>query len=275
MRGVNCGAPPYPGGYDWYPCQHERFIQQENGQWVNNVTYCGGRKDVCQTDIIVTVANVSLPAPGVVHHEANSEISTKSSWNIYLLCHSLSRMSRPLHQTSSAVDMVDLAAVHRRPAISPVGGLAARVLAPPGLRPHALVNITNINGSIRLFWFGRRKSYLFSLMKLSNLTETCSGCKCFTNVPSQEKTFVYYILFIYGWCHEPITWPSLCIFVYRLCNTIPVDRLTSIAQPGLKPSLAVPYFYTTPQPQSTTSTCQQGLKDNLWPYYIYQSYSNW
>ena len=25
-----------------YPCQHERFIQQENGQWINNVTYCSG-----------------------------------------------------------------------------------------------------------------------------------------------------------------------------------------------------------------------------------------
>ena len=28
LWGVNCGEAPYPGGYDWYPCQHERFIQQ-------------------------------------------------------------------------------------------------------------------------------------------------------------------------------------------------------------------------------------------------------
>jgi len=69
IRGLNCGSPPYPGGYDWYPCQHERFIKQENGQWINNVTYCGGVKDKCRTDIIVTIANVSLPAPGVVHHD--------------------------------------------------------------------------------------------------------------------------------------------------------------------------------------------------------------
>merc|ERR1712123_167503 len=69
LRGVNCGEDPYPGGYDWYPCQHERFIQQKNGQWVNNVTYCGGDKDSCVTDIIVTIANVSMTHPGVVHHD--------------------------------------------------------------------------------------------------------------------------------------------------------------------------------------------------------------
>jgi hypothetical protein len=27
LRGLNCGETPYPGGYDWYPCQHERFIR--------------------------------------------------------------------------------------------------------------------------------------------------------------------------------------------------------------------------------------------------------
>jgi len=69
LRGVNCGADPYPGGYDWYPCQHERFIKQASGQWVNNVTYCGGVKDKCVTDMIVTIANVSMTHPGVVHHD--------------------------------------------------------------------------------------------------------------------------------------------------------------------------------------------------------------
>ena len=33
------------------------------------VTYCGGAEDKCITDMIVTVANVSMPAPGVVHHD--------------------------------------------------------------------------------------------------------------------------------------------------------------------------------------------------------------
>jgi len=69
LWGVNCGEAPYPGGYDWYPCQHERFIQQDNGQWINNVTYCGGRHDKCDTNIIVTIANVSMAVPGVVHHD--------------------------------------------------------------------------------------------------------------------------------------------------------------------------------------------------------------
>ena len=69
LRGVNCGDDVYPGGYDWYPCQHERFIKDEAGQWINKVTYCGGSEDKCITDMIVTVANVSMPSPGVVHHD--------------------------------------------------------------------------------------------------------------------------------------------------------------------------------------------------------------
>jgi len=69
LRGINCGESPYPGGYDWYPCQHERFIKAAEGHWINNVTYCGGRHDKCTTDIIVTIANVSMPAPGVVNHK--------------------------------------------------------------------------------------------------------------------------------------------------------------------------------------------------------------
>ena len=76
-----------------YPCQHERFIQQENGQWINNVTYCSGiyvfiyfllmqfhekyhnyfffsgKHDECTTEIIVTIANISLPSPGVIKHD--------------------------------------------------------------------------------------------------------------------------------------------------------------------------------------------------------------
>ena len=58
-----------PGGYDWYPCQHERFIRQKSGQWINNVTYCAGKEDKCVSDMIVTIANVSLPSPGVVRHD--------------------------------------------------------------------------------------------------------------------------------------------------------------------------------------------------------------
>ena len=63
---MNCGhLPSYPGGYDWYPCQHERFTYQEDKkQWINTVTYCGGKDSVCNTGNIITVANVSLPVPG-------------------------------------------------------------------------------------------------------------------------------------------------------------------------------------------------------------------
>ena len=69
IRGLNCGYGDFPGGYDWYPCQHERFIKQESGQWINNVTYCDGKHNECTSDFIITIANVSLPAPGVVRHE--------------------------------------------------------------------------------------------------------------------------------------------------------------------------------------------------------------
>ena len=33
------------------------------------MTYCGGSSDKCMTEMIVTVANVSMPSPGVVHHD--------------------------------------------------------------------------------------------------------------------------------------------------------------------------------------------------------------
>ena len=68
--GLNCGEGDYPGGYDGYPCQHERFVRQgSDGQWINNVTYCSGKHDVCDSEIIVTIANISLSHPGVVLHE--------------------------------------------------------------------------------------------------------------------------------------------------------------------------------------------------------------
>jgi len=98
LKGVNCGQlgngtqslaqgrpnptptipSGYPGGYDWYPCQHERFVKSNGhdfpnptSSWVNNITYCGGGNGglkECSTSIIDTVANVSLTSPGVIHH---------------------------------------------------------------------------------------------------------------------------------------------------------------------------------------------------------------
>jgi len=99
IKGINCGQvsdgspfhpgagyPPldptpgksFPGGYDWYPCQHERFVRSTGrdypnptSPWVNNITYCGGANGglaQCNTSVINTVANVTLCAPGVVCH---------------------------------------------------------------------------------------------------------------------------------------------------------------------------------------------------------------
>jgi len=67
IRGVNCGqSAEYPGGYDWYPCQQERFTKNKVGQWMNTCTYCAGQNNECTTGNIVTMANISLPQPGVV-----------------------------------------------------------------------------------------------------------------------------------------------------------------------------------------------------------------
>ncbi len=33
------------------------------------MTYCSGKDNVCDAEFIVTIANVSLPAPGVVVHD--------------------------------------------------------------------------------------------------------------------------------------------------------------------------------------------------------------
>jgi hypothetical protein len=99
IKGVNCGqvadgtpfhpemlpkreptkGKNFPGGYDWYPCQHERIVRstghdypEPSSPWVNNITYCGGSNGglaECSTPIIDTVANITMCAPGVVCHE--------------------------------------------------------------------------------------------------------------------------------------------------------------------------------------------------------------
>eukprot|EP01065_Artemidia_motanka_P053034 TRINITY_DN973_c0_g1_i2.p2 TRINITY_DN973_c0_g1~~TRINITY_DN973_c0_g1_i2.p2 ORF type:complete len:330 (+),score=118.73 TRINITY_DN973_c0_g1_i2:59-991(+) len=99
IKGINCGqtadgtpfhpgagypqlqptpGKSFPGGYDWYPCQHERFVRSSGHDypnpttpWVNNITYCGGANgglQQCNTSVINTVANITLCAPGVVCH---------------------------------------------------------------------------------------------------------------------------------------------------------------------------------------------------------------
>jgi len=65
VKGVNCGQEEWPGAYDWYPCQHARFVLVED-DWVNNTTYCGGQNSVCETDIIVTIPVATLPSSGYI-----------------------------------------------------------------------------------------------------------------------------------------------------------------------------------------------------------------
>lgn len=70
FQGQNCGQDEvWHGAYDWLPCQHGRFVKVDDGNWINNTTFCGGKDSVCITDIIVTIPILSLPSPGVVKHD--------------------------------------------------------------------------------------------------------------------------------------------------------------------------------------------------------------
>ncbi len=69
VKGQNCGQEGWPGGYDWYPCQHGRFLEEEDGSWINNTTYCAGSDSVCTSPILVTTPDIYLTAPGVVRHD--------------------------------------------------------------------------------------------------------------------------------------------------------------------------------------------------------------
>jgi len=69
VRGVNCGQDDvWRGGYDWYPCQHARYIRFGDG-WINNTTYTGGADSVPTTDPIVTIPTAQLAAPGLIRLE--------------------------------------------------------------------------------------------------------------------------------------------------------------------------------------------------------------
>ena len=84
VSGVNCGQDDvWTGGYDWYPCQHERYLRYEGAcdegelsvcrfedGWINNTTYCGGKESVCTTDQIVTIPHATMPTPGHTKQKA-------------------------------------------------------------------------------------------------------------------------------------------------------------------------------------------------------------
>ena len=66
---MNCGQnEEWYGGQDWLPCQHGRFKQLDNGQWINNTTFCNGIDNVCTSGTLVTIPELILIGPGVVRH---------------------------------------------------------------------------------------------------------------------------------------------------------------------------------------------------------------
>ena len=80
IRGLNCGTnEAYPGGYDWFPCGHERWSQLEDGRWINRISFCAGADNKCLSRGggagIRTVANVTLHRPGVLRHEYDSALA--------------------------------------------------------------------------------------------------------------------------------------------------------------------------------------------------------
>ena len=40
----------------------------EGSQWIDHISYCGGKNNTCTTPMINTTANVSITAPGVMTH---------------------------------------------------------------------------------------------------------------------------------------------------------------------------------------------------------------
>jgi len=88
IAGLNCGvSDDYPGGYDWFPCQHERWTQREDGSWYNSISFCAGKDNSCISRGggagIKTIANASLPSPGVIRHEYDSALSPQiEHWRV-------------------------------------------------------------------------------------------------------------------------------------------------------------------------------------------------
>ena len=71
--GQSCGQEDehgvWAGAYDWYPCSHARFFQVEEGEWINNTTYCAGSDSNCVGDPLVTAPQVYWSSPGVLRHD--------------------------------------------------------------------------------------------------------------------------------------------------------------------------------------------------------------
>jgi len=70
LSGLNCGQDEnWPGGFDYFPCQRDEFIQFGEDYWLDYIAYCGGKNDTCTTPLVSTVANATISAPGVMRHD--------------------------------------------------------------------------------------------------------------------------------------------------------------------------------------------------------------
>lgn len=69
LKGLNCGQPGWPAGFDFFPCQYDDFIPGENGEFgTDHIGYCGGSNNSCATPMLKTVANWTISKPGVLAH---------------------------------------------------------------------------------------------------------------------------------------------------------------------------------------------------------------
>jgi hypothetical protein len=69
LKGLNCGQPGWPAGFDYFPCQYDDFIPGENGEdGIDHIGYCGGSNNSCSTPMLKTVANWTIKKPGVLTH---------------------------------------------------------------------------------------------------------------------------------------------------------------------------------------------------------------
>jgi hypothetical protein len=41
----------------------------QDGDWINNTTYCNGKDSKCESELIVTIPKISLVSPGVARHD--------------------------------------------------------------------------------------------------------------------------------------------------------------------------------------------------------------
>jgi len=73
--GQNCGQTDqwgeWSGAMDWIPCSHARFLQLDDGEWINNTTFCAnaGSGDYCEGTPLVTIPKVYWTNPGVLRHD--------------------------------------------------------------------------------------------------------------------------------------------------------------------------------------------------------------